>query len=66
MDEPKPKCPVCSNETYIVSLIEPIGSTRKLAAVHCSVCGAIVGMELAHDIETRIRALEQKLAPSGK
>lgn len=57
----RPKCPKCENTTFLNSEVTPQGSNFVLTFVHCSSCGAIVGVMDYYNIGQQIRELAKAL-----
>lgn len=58
-----PKCPKgdCTSTVFSVSEFEPSGSRFRLMAVHCSRCGAVVGVMDFFNIGAQVNKIGEKL-----
>lgn len=61
-----PNCPRCQHTGFSIKDIEPHPSTYQFAAVHCSSCGAIVGITTARHVPTLLDRLAKALNVSLK
>ena len=56
-----PSCPKCNHKSFSSSPITPKGFNGKVLAIHCSKCGAVVGIAEANDIAGLIQGLAEAL-----
>lgn len=59
-----PTCPKCDNRSFMTTEFEPLKSAFKLIAVHCSKCGAVVGVVDYYNIGSQLKKLAEKLGVS--
>jgi hypothetical protein len=58
-----PTCPKpgCDGRHFSMTTIEPSGSAVKVQAVHCSKCGAVVGISDYWNVGGLVRQIAEKL-----
>ena len=56
-----PSCPKCSGHTFQQSEFSPSRGKFKLTAVHCSTCGAIVGVLDYYNLGNLLVTIGKKL-----
>ena len=56
-----PRCPKCESSSFENSEVEPRRSNFKLIFVHCSSCGAVVGVVDYYNIGAELKEIRAKL-----
>jgi hypothetical protein len=56
-----PTCPKCPSHIFAVTEFEPIGANFKHMAIHCSSCGAVVGVMDYYNIGNMLKMIGRKL-----
>lgn len=56
-----PTCAKCGNTTFENTVVSPEGSNFNLTFVHCSSCGAVVGVTDFYNTGQQIKALAKAL-----